>query len=131
MKTNKPVMAEMLVRHVFGETETFERTCAQRGLSVDEAVREALKSWIGQGLSLVEAPHMPYLESELELTPDPGDCPTGQEEHFIRVCEHDLQVLRQRQQACYRAKDRSGVERTTRKIERYIQTVAAIRDRVA
>lgn len=130
-RTNKPVMAEMLVRQVFGEAESFERVCAQRGVSVEAAVKLALQGWVGQGLALVSTMQLPLPGAEVGLSPDPGDCPTGQESHWVEVCEHDLQVLRAEQQRCYRTKDRPGIERTTRRIESYLQALAELRDRVA
>jgi hypothetical protein len=129
-KTNKPVMAELLVRHVFGEAENFERLCAQRGISVEEAISQALRDWVGPGLSVVKAEPQ-LMNPTLGLLPDPSDCPVGQEQHWIGVCEHDLNVLRSKQQLCFREQDRAGVTATTRTIETYIQTIASLKDRVA
>ena len=131
VRTNKPVMAEMLVRQVFGDAEGFERLCAQRGVSVAEAVQQALRGWLGQGLSLVETMRSPLAITGAGLNPDPGDCPSGQEAHWVEVCEHDLHLLRAEQRRCYRTKDRPGIERTTRRIEHYLQTLAELRERVA
>lgn len=129
VKTNKPVMAEMLVRHVFGEAESFERLCAQRGVSVEDAVGQALRSWVGPGLSVVKA-EPPLMNPTIGLLPDPTDCPSGQEAHWIGVCEHDLAVLRSKQQNCFRTQDRVGIAETTRTIETYIQTLASLRERI-
>ncbi len=130
MRTNKPVMAEMLVRHIFGEAETFERLCAERDISLEEAVGQALRNWVGPGLSVVK-PEAPLMNPTIGLLPDPNDCPTGQEEHWIGVCEHDLEVLRNKQQVCFRSQDKAGLANTTRTIESYIQTLAALKERVA
>jgi len=126
-RTNKPVMAEMLVRQVFGDAESFERVCAQRGLSVEDAVRQALRGWVGHGVGPSEST-VPFLGGS--FTPDPGDCPSGQEEHWIQVCEHDLTLLRKQQQNCFRLKDQRCLERTTHAIENYIQTLASLKERV-
>lgn len=129
-KTNNPVMAEMLVRHVFGEAEKFERLCAQRGISVDEAVGQALRNWVGPGLSVVK-PEPSLLNPVVGMLPDPSDVPVGQEAHWITVCEHDLQVLRSHQKSCFQTQDGRGATETSRTIESYIQTLAELRERVA
>lgn len=129
VKTNKPVMAEMLVRLVLGDTESFEQLCAQRGVSVEEAIGQALKNWAGSSLPTVK-PESLQLPT-IGLLPDPADCPSGQEEHWIGVCEHDLNVLHREQRRCFRSQDRKGIARTTRTIETYIQTLAALKERVA
>lgn len=128
-KPNKPVMAELLVRHVFGEAEKFERLCAQRGVSVEDAVNQALRDWVGPGLSVVKPEPSP-MNPVLGMLPDPSDVPVGQEAHWITVCEHDLQVLRSRQQNCFRTQDGAGVEETSRTIETYIQALAELRERI-
>ena len=127
---NKPVMAEMLVRHVFGEAEKFERLCAQRGISIEDAVSQALRNWVGPGLSVVK-PEPSLLNPVVGMLPDPSDVPVGQEAHWITVCEHDLQVLRSHQQTCFRKQDGKGVEETSQTIETYIQALASLKDRVA
>jgi hypothetical protein len=128
LKNTKPVMAEMLVRHVFGESESFERVCAQRGMNLTEAVHQALKSWVGQALLTAHSePALPVIG----MLPDPSDCPHGQEAHFIDLVEHDLAVLRQRQQACFRDKNQGELAKTTQAIETHIQALAALRERVA
>jgi hypothetical protein len=66
LKNSKPVLAEVLVRQVFGEAENFERVCAQRGVSVEQAVSQALRGWVGHGLSLVQ-----------DASPDPATDPEG------------------------------------------------------
>jgi hypothetical protein len=129
---NKPVMAEMLVRQVFGEAENFERICAQRGISVEEAVSQALRSWVGHGLTLVQNAELePESDPVVLLLPDPSECPQGQEEHWLGVIEHDLAALQKAQQRCFIRKDTKGLDRTNRSIETYIQAQAALRERVA
>src|SRR5262245_8963494 len=127
---NKPVIAEALVRLVFGESAKFEQLCAQRGVSVEEAVGQALRDWVGPGLSVVK-PEPQLMNPTIGMLPDPSDCPAGQEAHWIGVCEHDLQVLRSKQQVCFREQDGAGVEATSRTIEHYIQTLAELKERVA
>ncbi len=131
-QTNKPVMAELLVRHVFGEAENFERICAQRGLSVEDAVSQALRGWVGHGLTLVQnAEVAPEGDPVVLLLPDPSECPQGQEKHWLEVIEHDLGALRRAQQRCFKSKDMAGVQQVSRSIETYIQAQAALKDRVA
>ena len=130
-ENKRPLMAEMLVRHVLGESESFERVCAQRGVGVEEAVRHALRTWAGQGLRVVEPSLMPGMVLNAGLTPDPGDCPRGQEFHWLAMCEHDLELLRKRQSACFKNHNVQELEVTTRAIENYIQTIAALKARVA
>lgn len=131
-KTNKPVMAELLVRHVFGEAENFERIAAQRGLSVEEAVGQALRGWVGHGLAVVQNAVLdPEADPVVLLLPDPAECPQGQEAHWLGVIEHDLNALRRAQQRCFQTKDTVGLSRTNRSIETYIQAQATLKDRVA
>jgi hypothetical protein len=127
---NKPVLAEMLVRAVFGEAEKFERLCAQRGVSVEDAVNQALRNWVGPGLSVVK-PEPALMNPVVGMLPDPSDVPVGQEAHWITVCEHDLRLLRSHQQNCFRSKDGEGAQATALTIENYIQTLASLRERVA
>lgn len=129
-KNSKPVLAEVLVRQVFGEAENFERVCAQRGVSVEDAVTQALRDWVGHGLTIVKN-EQPLMNPTIGLLPDPNDCPQGQEAHWIEVCEHDLDALRQKQKSCFRAKDPTELEQTNRTIESYLQTLASLRERVA
>lgn len=131
LKNSKPVLAEVLVRQVFGEAENFERICAQRGLSVEEAVNQALRSWVGHGLTLVQNAPEPETDPVVLLLPDPSDCPQGEEQHWLGVIEHDLAALRKAQQRCFAKQDAKGIARTTRSIETYIQAQAALRERVA
>jgi hypothetical protein len=131
-KNSKPVMAEMLVRHVFGEAENFERLCAQRGMSVEEAVVQALRGWIGHGLTVVQGGELvAETDPVVLLLPDPADCPQGQEAHWLGVIEHDLDALKKAQRRCFQTKDAEGLQRTNQSIETYIQAQAALRDRVA
>jgi hypothetical protein len=133
-RTNKPVMVELLVRRVFGDAAGFLQVCERRGITAEEAVTQALQDWIGGEVAVPTLPTLSLLATSSELTPDPGDCPVGQEEHWIQVCEHDLDVLRKTQQQCFRSKSPETprvLDRTNRTIERYIQTLASLRDRVA
>jgi hypothetical protein len=126
----KPLMAEMLVRQVFGEAENFERICAQRGLSIEDAVNQALRGWVGHGLTLVQNAPNPETDPVVLLLPDPSDCPQGQEAHWLSVIEHDLAALQKAQQRCFQTKDTKGLERTNRSIETYIQAQAELRERI-
>jgi hypothetical protein len=128
---NKSVMAELLVRQVFGEAENFERICAQRGVSMEDAVNQALRGWVGHGLTLVDNAPSQEPDPVVLLLPDPSDCPQGQEAHWLSVIEHDLGALRKAQQRCFQTKDTKGLNRTNRSIETYIQAQAALRERVA
>jgi hypothetical protein len=133
LKNSKPVLAEVLVRQVFGEqAESFERVCAQRGVNVADALGQALRNWVGHGLTLVRPPENDgrLLPANGQL-PDPADCPFGQEEHWLQMCEHDLKILRGKQQACFQTKDTSSLNSTNLTIEAYLQTMAEIRSRVA
>lgn len=129
LKNSKPAMAEVLVRQVLGESAGFERICDQRGVSLVDAVNQALRTWMNGGLSLVRSP----IDGEAPalLLPDPNECPQGQEMMWLEVCEHDLEVLRQEQQRCIDSRDATGLNRTNRSIEAYIQAVAGLRERVA
>ena len=132
LKDSKPVLVEVLVRQVFGESENFERVCAQRGVSVADAVSQALRGWIGHGLSVVrDADPQPDLDPVVLLLPDPAECPQGQESHWLEGIDHDLKALKKAQQRCFQVKDSAALERTNRSIETYIQAQAALRDRVA
>jgi hypothetical protein len=131
VQTNKPVMAEMLVRAVLGSTSEFERACQQRGVSIQDAVTQALQNWVGSRLTLVGAPSALSPDMVLSALPAPQDCPPGEEEHWLRVCEHDLGVLREQQRRCFAAQDQEGIARTTRAIESYLQVRAELRERVA
>ena len=132
LKDSKPVLVEVLVRQVFGEAENFERVCAQRGVSVAEAVNQALRGWVGHGLSIVrDADPSPDPDPVVLLLPDPAECPQGQEEHWLDVIAHDLEALRKAQQHCFKSKDAAGAQRASRSIETYIQAQAALRERVA
>lgn len=132
LKDSKSVLAEVLVRQVFGEAENFERVCTQRGVSVADAVSQALRGWIGHGLSVVrDADPQPDLDPVVLLLPDPAECPQGEEAHWLEVIEHDLGALQRAQQRCFKVKDPAALERTNRSIETYIQARAALRDRVA
>jgi len=89
---SKSLMAEMLVRQVFGEAERFEDACSERGVSLEEGIAQALTQWLGplQVTGAGVAPAYPVVRA----LPDPADCPPGQENHFILLCVHDLSVLR-------------------------------------
>lgn len=127
--TKKPVMAEMLVRHIFGEAETFEHLCEQRGVSVEEAVSQALRNWVGPGQQLQTTAPVAVTTS-FGFVPDPADCPSGHESHWIGLCEHDLTLLRREQQRLFAAQDKKGLTELTRTIESYIQTLASLRERL-
>jgi hypothetical protein len=126
---SKSLMAEMLVRQVFTDTVRFEDACSERGVSLEEGISQALTQWLGplQGTGASVAPAYPVVRA----LPDPADCPPGQESHFILLCEHDLRVLRVKQQRYYAAKDAAGVRQTAREIEGYLQTLDSLRARVA
>lgn len=130
IKDNKPVMAEVLVRQVLGESESFEHICAQRGLTLVDAVSQALKSWMSSGLTLVNNRNRPSEHPAL-LLPDPSECPQGQEREWLSICEHDLKVLAGEQKRCIQSRDAVGLSRTNHSIEAYIQAVADLKERVA
>lgn len=126
---SKPALAEVLVRQVLGDTETLELICAQRGVSLVEAVTQALRGWMGDA-----QPHVPVAQGAPPLTlllPDPSECPQGQEREWLGVCDHDLSVLRAEQRRCFHVKDATGLSRVNQSIERYIQAVAELKERVA
>lgn len=129
-KTHKTALAEVLVRHVFGDTDNFERLCTRRGISVAEGVDQALKSWMSGGLTLV--PDQPHKSEPPPLMlPDPSDCPQGQEAEWLQLCDHDLSVLRREQQRCIQVMDVTGLNDVNLSIESYLQAVAGLRERVA
>lgn len=130
LKNSKQVLAEVLVRQVLGESENFERICAQRGIAIEEAVSQALRGWAGHGLTLLQNDE-PETDPVVLLLPDPSDCPQGQEEHWLGVIDHDLSTLRKAQQSCFKRKDTAGLDRTNRSIEAYIQAQAELKARVA
>lgn len=127
---NKPALAEVLVRQVLGETESFEGLCAQRGVSLLEAVTQALQGWMGDSPASMRrtTQESPLLTLQL---PDPSDCPQGQEREWLEVCEHDLKVLHREQRRCFEFKDRDQLEKVNWSIEKYIQAMAELQARVA
>lgn len=144
LKNSKPVLAEVLVRQVFGEAENFERVCAQRGVSVEQAVSQALRGWIrqerptGLGVAGASGSDLPVSSDSGSnpgpvalLLPDPAECPQGEERHWLEIIEHDLGALQQNQRLCFKSKDAEGLAQTNRSIETYLQARASLRDRVA
>lgn len=129
-KTNKSAMAEVLVRHVLGESESFELACDRLCVSMAEGVEQALKNWMSGTLTLVTKPARKSEPPPLML-PDPSDCPQGQEAEWLALCDHDLNVLRREQQRCIQAKDAAGLNSANMSIEAYLQAVAGLRERVA
>lgn len=127
----KSVMAEMLVRQVLGESESFEQVCAQRGVSIEDAVRFALRTWAGQNLRVVQPTTIPGLLLDVGLVPDPGDCPVGQEAHWLAMCEHDLAILQKRAKSCFQMQDTEGLNTMAIAMERYIQAIDTLKARVA
>lgn len=127
----KSVMAEMLVRQVLGESESFEEVCARRGVSIEDAVRFALRTWAGQNLRVVQPTTIPGLLLDAGLIPNPEDCPVGQEAHWLQMCEHDLAVLQKRAKACFQDNDTQGLNSMSIAMERYIQAIDALKARVA
>lgn len=130
LKDNRPVMAEVLVRQVLGESEIFERICAQRGVSLVDAVGQALKSWMSGSLTLVNNRDRQSEPPPL-LLPDPSECPQGQEREWLQICDHDMAVLVAEQARCTQRGDTVGLNRTNHSIEAYIQAIADLKERVA
>lgn len=126
----KALMAEMLVRQVFGDSAEFEMLCSERGIPLEDAVEQALCGWAKSPLPTTRREHR-LLSLISKTSPDPADCPEGQEGHWIEVCQHDIDVLRREQRQCFLQKDGVALERTNRAIETYIQTLAHLKERVA
>lgn len=122
---NKPALAEVLVRQVLGDTEAFERVCAQRGVSLVDAVTEALREWSG----LQNGSHVRKTPLLTLLLPDPSDCPQGHEKEWLSICEHDIRVLNKEQRRCYKEQDASGLIQVNQSIERYLQAMNELRER--
>lgn len=120
----KPALAEVLVRQVLGSTEDFERVCSQRGLTLTDAVTQALQGWMGS-----ENATRPAVPPLTLLLPDPSDCPQGQEFYWLNVCEHDLRILREEQRRCYHTKDSVTLRRVNQSIEKYLQAMSELRSR--
>lgn len=128
LKNHKPAFAEVLVRQVLGDTEDFERVCAQRGVNLVDAVTQAIQGWMGVENATRQPARVPPLTL---LLPDPSECPQGQEAHWLSVCEHDLKSLRQEQQRCYGTKDTVNLRRCNLSIEKYLQAMSELKERVA
>jgi hypothetical protein len=124
-QNTKPALAEVLVRQVLGSTDDFERVCSQRGLSLIDAVTQALQGWMGS--EHVTRPAVPPLTL---LLPDPSDCPQGQEKEWLSVCEHDLRVLEEEQRRCYFTKNVARLSQVNQSIEKYLQARSELRDRL-
>lgn len=127
LHNSKPALAEVLVRQVLGDAEAFERICAQRGVSLLGAVTEALEEWSGLRSGKI---HTQRTSTITLLLPDPSDCPQGQEKEWLAICEHDLVVLNQEQRRCYKDQDAAGLIRVNQSIERYLQAMSELRERV-
>jgi hypothetical protein len=126
----KAMMAELLVRQTLGNTTSFTEACKLNNLSLEEGVRNALVDFMNKQVS-ARAKALPstLLCPSMITQPDVSDCPNGQEDEWIELCEHDLRVLRNAESKYSACGDMVNSRRAMVAIEGYLQTLSALRER--